>query len=174
MLKYTTFTHLPNTFQHPQYVPFFSSRVDWLLSYYIVNLFLPSIHVLPCHAVYFLLLTTTTYSILQCHLLLPCQRFLWSVMLLLYIDCCLVYQSTWQLFISPAAVLWSVLKMHFHCFLDTYTLSFCYWKLCLVWWSHSLFLHSQITICACLKRKKMLGRKETRVQIGTPATQKKI
>lgn len=32
---------------------FFSSRVDWLLSYYIVNLFLPSIHVLPCHAVYF-------------------------------------------------------------------------------------------------------------------------
>lgn len=48
---------------------------------------------------------------------LYCQRFLWSsVMLLLYFNCCLVYQSTWQLFISPAAVLWSVLKMHFHCF----------------------------------------------------------
>merc|ERR1712083_459666 len=49
---------------------------------------LPSIHVLPCHAVYFLLLTTTTYSILQCHLLLPyiARGFLWSsVMLLLAI-----------------------------------------------------------------------------------------
>jgi len=79
MLKYTTFTHLPNTFQHPQYVPFFSSRVDWLLSYYIVNLIiLPSIHVLPCHAVYFYYYLYYYYyiSILQCHLLLlPCQRF---------------------------------------------------------------------------------------------------
>lgn len=75
MLKYTTFTHLPNTFQHPQYVPFFSSRVDWLLSYYIVNL---SYQVSTCcHVMQFISTTYYYYiSILQCHLLLPyCQRF---------------------------------------------------------------------------------------------------
>jgi len=74
MLKYTTFTHLPNTFQHPQYVPFFSSRVDWLLSYYIVNL---SYQVSTCcHVMQFISTTYYYYiSILQCHLLLPYMRF---------------------------------------------------------------------------------------------------
>lgn len=54
---------------------FFSSRVDWLLSYYIVNL---SYQVSTCcHVMQFISTTYYYYiSILQCHLLLPyCQRF---------------------------------------------------------------------------------------------------
>ena len=50
MLKYTTFTHLPNTFQHPQYVPFLVAELtDFSLTQSII---LPSIHMLPCHAVF--------------------------------------------------------------------------------------------------------------------------
>lgn len=51
MLKYTTFTHLPNTFQHPQYVPFLVAELtDFLhFSQYLI----PSIHVLPCHAIFY-------------------------------------------------------------------------------------------------------------------------
>jgi hypothetical protein len=33
MLKYTTFTHLPNTFQHPQYVPFLVAELTDFLHF---------------------------------------------------------------------------------------------------------------------------------------------
>jgi len=54
------------------------------------------------------------------------------------------------------------LKDAFLLFLDTYTLSFCYWKLCLVWWSHSSLLAFTTTICACLKRIKDTRTKKQR------------
>jgi len=126
MLKYTTFTHLPNTFQHPQYVPFFSSRVDWLLSYYIVNLFLPSIHVLPCHAVYFYYYNYNYYYYIFYFTMslttsLP-EVFVVSNAATIYwlLSCVSIHLTTLH-FPCCCSVISSIFIVNFFCFLDLYT-----------------------------------------------------
>lgn len=124
MLKYTTFTHLPNTFQHPQYVPFFSSRVDWLLSYYIVNLFLPSIHVLPCHAVYFYYYNYYYYIFyftMSLTTSLP-EVFVVSNAATIYwlLSCVSIHLTTLH-FPCCCSVISSIFIVNFFCFLDLYT-----------------------------------------------------
>jgi len=127
MLKYTTFTHLPNTFQHPQYVPFFSSRVDWLLSYYIVNLFLPSIHVLPCHAVYFYYYNYNYYYYYIFYFTMSLTTSLPEVFVvsnaatIYWLLSCVSIHLTTLHFPCCCSVISSIFIVNFFCFLDLYT-----------------------------------------------------
>jgi hypothetical protein len=139
MLKYTTFTHLPNTFQHPQYVPFLVAELtDFLhFSQYLTKY--PCV-TMSCNNFLLQLLFISHWTHVWCHC---CQRICCN---------CLVTKSTWQFFISC----YSVISLTFQCILcyRLLTLSFAASKKCLVYYYYVksfLFWHSRVT-CGCLKR----------------------